>query len=722
MKKNSLKFIIPFYIMVFAICCVFITGFLLQFIISDNLEKKAMEKNMIISKMIGDQIHLYLEDAKSTVVTASNFSSQSNGDLERIKEEIFRMYDNFDYFSLIFFTNSQAEMVFSKPSNEHVKERRYYDRSYFWDIMNGKSSTISPLLISSVLKKPHFIIAAPVYNYSQERIGLIGAGLPLSNIKKVIEKTQKNFDGNIWLADANGNMAVHPDINIETELVELANREVNIHDIKIDFNQILKEKKDVICNYTMEDKKYYGAVTFISGADWMVVVEQSESAIFSEVFQLKGKLKDVIILGAIIALIFGLIIALKITNPIESLVKQVRKVGEGIKDMPPIEVNLKSKDEIWELSKAFKDMSIKLQENISELEESFIRENKLQQYLNNILRSVKSGIIVIDKESRITVFNKEAESLTGFKSEEFLNKKIDELWVKTSAKLEYMSESVLNEGKTYSGVEVVIKDKKGKEVSTSVFASQVLDDDKKGIGVVFLLRDITEIKIMEEELKKEDRIRTLGELSASIIHDIGNPLAGISNLVEVLKDQSCDQATKEEVLSVLQKEVEDLNRLVIDFLDFSHDSNLGKESENILFLIDNIINLLKPEIIDKKINIKRDYDNDPIVVEINRRDIKQAFINIIKNAIHAVDENGEIEVSIKSDDNDAQIYIKDNGVGIDEDKLERIFYPFYTTKDEGTGLGLSIAYKQIKKYGGQVRVKSQRDRGTEFLITLPIKK
>jgi PAS domain S-box-containing protein len=718
MNRNSLKFRLPFFIVVFAISCVSITGLLLQYIVSKNIEANAMNKNLVISKMISNQIALYLEDAKSTVATAANFSSQSPYDMPKIKQEIFRIYDNFNYFDLIFYMNSEARMVFAKPSNEHVKDRIYTDRSYYWDIMDGKKTTISPLLVSSVLKMPHFIIASSVYDNNGQTIGLIGAGLPLENIKRVIEKTQKRFDGKIWITDEKGIMAVHPDINITSNLIELENRKVYKNKTEIDLLSILKSKKETICNYYIDGKKYYGAITFVPEQNWMVVVEQDENSIFSEVIELKKQLKSVIIIVIIIALILGLILARKITNPIEGLVKQVRKLSYELRDPQPINIDLQAKDEIGELSRAFSDMSIKLKENLKELEDAYIRENQLQQYLNNILKSVTSGILVIDKQGMITIFNKEAEHITEFNSEEFIYEHIDKFWDKMKLSLGDIINKVLNEGKIFKDIEVTMQSKSGKEIPISVSASQVLDNDKNAIGVVFLFRDLTKIKTIEEELKREDRIRTLGELSASIIHDIGNPLAGISNLIEILKNNN-DRETEKEVLDVLDKEVMDLNNLVINFLEFSRSSTIEKEPTNIKQLVSGIINLLKPEIIDKKINIVKKYEKNPLMVKIDRRAIKQAFINILKNSIQAVCENGKIDIEIKEEKENVLISIRDNGVGIEKEKIEKIFYPFYTTKKEGTGLGLFIAYQLIKENEGQINVKSELGIGTEFLIYLP---
>lgn len=719
MNRYSLKIKLTFILVIFALSCVLITSFLLQYIASQNIEANILNKNQIISRMISDQIDIYLDDAKSTVVTAANFSSQSYGDLPQIKNEIFRIYDNFEYFDLIFYMNSDGKIDFSKPSNDNVSDMIHKDRSYYTEVLTKDTAYISSLHISRILNMPHFIIAAPVHDEYGKPTGLIGAGLPLSNITKIVEKTQEHFNGKIWVADANGLIAVHPDIENDKELVNLINRNVFNEDEETDFLNVLKQKEEAIITYSIEDKKYYGAVTFVSDVDWMVVVEQEKDVVFSEIIQMRDQLIDVILLVIIGAITTGLIFAFKITKPIEALVKKVRKLSYNLRSAEPINIDSSSYDEILELSDAFNDMSVRLKQNLYEIEQSYLRENELQQYLNNILKSVVNGILVIDKGGKITVFNKAAESISGFNSKQFIHKNISVFLNIINLDLGAMIESVLNENEIITDVEVMMKNSNDEEIPLSVSVSQVKDSEKNTIGVVIIFRDLSRIKAIEEELRREDRIRTLGELSASIIHDIGNPLAGISNLLEILKDSSLDEESRNEVLFVLEKEIMDLNNLVIKFLDYSRISKLEKKNTNISELIEDLLHLLRTKIISKGIKINKIYTNEPIFMKIDRRAIKQALLNIIINSIHAIGEEGEINIILTKEKKNVTITISDNGVGIDKEKVEKIFNPFFTTKKDGTGLGLSIAYKLIKEHKGQIDVKSKPGIETEFIISLP---
>lgn len=705
--------------MIFAVACVVITGYLFQYIAIQNIEINIFNKNLSMARMISNQIDIYVEDAKNTVVTAANFSSQSHGDMEKIEEEIFRIYDNFPYFDLMFFMNKEGQMVFSKPSNDHVKNRMYIDRSYYWDIMEGKASTVSPLLISSVLKEAHFIIAAPVYNDRKEIIGLIGAGLPLHNIQRVVEKNQEHFSGTIWVTDENGIMAVHPDIGKLKSLTHLDEKQIIPNREELQFSRILEERKEIVVDYRIQEEEYYGAVSFVPNLDWMVVVEQKTDAVFLEITQLKVQLKNVIIMVIFTALIFGGILAHKITKPISILVKKVRKLGYGLREIQPINIQVDMKDEIGELNEAFHDMTMQLKESLKELHESYVRESQLQQYLNNILENAGSGIFVVDKTGVITIFNKKAEEISGFDAIFFINKRQEEFFERTKLNLEDILKDVIEKDKAFQDIEVTMKNSLGEEVVVSLTVSRALDKEKNIIGVIFLFRDISKIKMIEAELKREDRIKTLGELSASIIHDLGNPLAGISNLVEILKQDNYDEESKQEVLNVLEEEIKDLNRLVLDFLKYTHNTQHEQEKTNVNELMEGVIYLLKSEMINKTIIIKKNYHQDPLFIKVDRRGIKQALINILKNSIQAVEVDGKIDITIKKEEESVIICIGDNGMGMEEKELEKIFYPFYTTKKEGTGLGLWIAYKMIKEQEGYINVKSKKQAGTEIYITLP---
>jgi PAS domain S-box-containing protein len=719
--KYSLEIRIPVFMVVLVIIVISITGALSLHIATKNMKKEALSKNFLISRIISERIYQYLSDATETVVTAANFSSQSHGDLEQIKSEIFRIYDNFSYFDLIFYTNSEARMLFSKPSNDHVRDRRYYDRDYFNEVMKTGKPFISRLIVSSVLGKPHFIIAAPVFDRNGKVQGLIGGGIPLESISNIVEEIQKDFSGKIWITDREGVIAVHPDKEQVWKLITAPDILLNFESSAKSLTDIIRSRDENIGYYKKDDETIYAAISFVPEVNWMVMVEQSERDIFAQMNKLKQQLMGYILIIIVISTISSLFLAKSITNPIKELVTSVRKTGKDISNFKGIPIM--GSDEIGELSKAFNDMSFRLKTHVNQLKDSYQKVNEVQQYLNNIIESVASGILVMDRNGTITVFNKAAEKITRFKSDEFLGKNIMDFYTAT----EFGADILREKGKICRYQETKLITKDSEEIPISVSTSLIKNGRDEIIGTIFLFNDLSQIKMLEDELKREDRIRTMGEMAANIIHEIGNPLAGISNLLQVLKENYAEDEIREEVLNTLEEEVGNLNKMVINFLDFSKTSSLNPKSTDIVELIDDILYLLKADIIAKKIRIKKEVGREILKVYIDERTIKQCFLNILINAVQAVKEYGEIELKYKTKNEPVdgqekkfvEILVRDNGTGIQPDKIEKIFSPFFTTKKGGTGLGLAIAYKLIKENGGRIAVKSEVGKGTEFSILLP---
>ncbi len=720
MRSNSIKFRIPMYMSIFALFCVIITGLIFQVFFRYKLEADIENKNMIISQMISAELDLYIRNARDTVVTAANFSSQSSGDLDKIEDEIFRMYDNFNYFDLIFFMSDDAKMVFSKPPNDVVQGRSYTDRDYYWDIVkNGKESTISSLLVSSVLNEPHFIIAAPVKDNKGHIIGLIGAGVPLVNIESILKDTVKDFDGKIWIVDKARSIVLHPDVVMTDRLVSVEELGLNFFSENLTLDQIYGDQINRNEQYIAMQGEQYGAFSFGNETGWLVVVEQNRQVINNEINQYLKQLFLVELVVLVLATLLGFFIARWITKPIDHLVKIVRKLPMAIQTGEPIDqiINTKNSDEVAELSEAFVDMGYKLQENIQELEHTLKRENEIKQYLNNILRSVVSGIIVANAADTVTIVNNQALSITGYGSVGETPKNIFRLLESVKVEIEVDKENFSSLFANDEIHETTLIDKTGCEVMINYTCSPVNDLNGQYLGFIFQFRDITQLKKIENELRRDDRIHTMGELSASIIHDIGNPLAGMSNLIEVLRDEEIDDLSKTQVLDVLNEEVNDLNVLVINFLDFVKSGSSNREYVQLEELLKSVFKLYRRELKSKNIAWDISIGNMSSRIHVNSTSIKQVLINILKNAIEAIGHSGNIHCSIYDEGNTIILEVKDTGCGMGDETLDKLFNPFYTTKSDGTGLGLSIAYTTLKEHDGRIDVESEIDQGTLFKLT-----
>jgi two-component system sensor histidine kinase HydH len=325
--------------------------------------------------------------------------------------------------------------------------------------------------------------------------------------------------------------------------------------------------------------------------------------------------------------------------------------------------------------------------------------------VNRLLESLPAGLILTDKNKIIIEANPEAKKLLG------QNIEFKEI------------ETVFNK------VEKNMFDKlfEGEELERSVFesenkiigfsASPVFGDDNSVVGVSMILRDITEIKEMEEEIRRKDRLAALGEMVAGLAHEIRNPLASIKAGIESLSFSSDKNSNDYKFQSIVLHEITRLERLVNDMTQYASYKDLVKTKVNLKSLFGETLLMFSQEIAEKNIQVKKNLTGN-LICYVDRDKIVTVLNNLFLNAMEAIGENGCIELIIRRGKKNMIIQIKDDGGGIPEDIIHKIFIPFFTTKSKGTGLGLSIVSRIIQNHHGNITVSNEGE-GACFTITLP---
>jgi PAS domain S-box-containing protein len=716
MNFQSLKFKIPSFFAIYLAVIIFVSIFLIVGHVQENSLEEKLSKNMVMAELMSKKIDTYLDSAMDDVVTSARYISQRELTEDNIYYEIERLFDNYSYFDLVFYMSDQGRMVYSKPYNEvAIKEKTYTDRDYYQYIMENQEPFTSRLYMSRVLDQPHFVLAAPVTSNGR-LVGLVAAGIPLKEMKDEIGKTESTFSGGIWVVDSYGSIIVNPYTELmDNEITSMEHVLIEVDGQKTDMYDFLTEGKDGTGIVTREGKSFYVAATFVEGANLAVLLEQEEDVLYSEAYGVVNDMKFIALIIIAVGFVLGFILSRGITNPLNGLVDSVRKwsSGEGMS------IKTDRKDEIGELASTFKEMAVNLDRKVEELNNSVIREKETRRYLDNILMSAGSGIIVVDHTDRITMFNRAAQVISGYQDNEVLNKDYHVF----SKMIQCDIESII-EGLTKGGIEIMQKEVSllsdyGRSIPCRIVCSRVRNEGNEKIGYILLISDLEVIKKMEEELKREDRLSIIGEFSSSIIHDIGNPLAGLNNLLDLYRSEMTDQEEKEEILGLIGDEIEELNEIVLSFLSFIRDSESKDLDIDVNHLVQEAVNIMRAEMINRDIKVRFLSDSDLIYANIDRRNFKQAIINILKNAIQAIGENGHIDIDIFDGEMETRIRIKDDGIGMKEDELDKIFEPFYTTKKDGTGLGLSSAYKTVRDNNCKIEVSSEYGEGTEFVIAIP---
>jgi signal transduction histidine kinase len=225
-----------------------------------------------------------------------------------------------------------------------------------------------------------------------------------------------------------------------------------------------------------------------------------------------------------------------------------------------------------------------------------------------------------------------------------------------------------------------------------------------------------------EQLKRADRLSAIGELSASLAHEIRNPLGSIEGAAQILEQPQTTEEMRSEFLGVIRKECRRLSRLLTNLLDFARPRQPEFQEVDVRPVVDSVVALLAHTAQQSGVELRKHLPASLPLVESDSEQLKQVILNLAINAIQAMPDGGEIEISAAEKNAGIVIAIKDQGSGIPAENLEKIFDPFFTTKDGGTGLGLSVAHQIITQHGGVITAERNVDRGMTLSVMIPIRR
>jgi two-component system sensor histidine kinase HydH len=229
-----------------------------------------------------------------------------------------------------------------------------------------------------------------------------------------------------------------------------------------------------------------------------------------------------------------------------------------------------------------------------------------------------------------------------------------------------------------------------------------------------------ELKKTQEELIQANKYKVIGELATGIAHEIRNPLGSIQGSLEILRKDYKPEDSKFEFFNILLKEVSRLNKVVADFLNYARPSPLNLIDTEINQLVEETVLFLSPQAVKKGVSLKTELVKNLPRIKADPSQLKQAFINLILNSLESMDDKGEITISAHQDKNMLRIVFQDNGRGMSEETKNKIFTPFFSTKEGGTGLGLGIVERIIQNHKGEIKVESTSGKGTIFTLSFPV--
>ncbi len=377
------------------------------------------------------------------------------------------------------------------------------------------------------------------------------------------------------------------------------------------------------------------------------------------------------------------------------------------------------------MQKDFKKINIELDKKNRALKESLAKQEEMQTYLNSILESMNNGVISVNTAGKITQFNKAAAEIIGYKQDEVWDKSFDDLFNDhTFTKVNVLS--VLKSGKGHVRDEKVIWSKSGSPVPVSYQSAVLKDQKKETLGAVEIFTDLTQIKALEEEMQQKKTMAALGEMAATIVHEIRNPLGAMGVWASLLNRDLQDDEPRREILRKIIDALSRLNRIVTNLLVYCRPIKSQLRRVLLQDVLTETVNFVDIEIerIGKEIAVHKKWnDKCPVYVAADPEKLQQMIMNLCFNAVQAMPEGGELTVSCgkPKDGKDEFVHftITDTGVGIEKERIDKIFDPFHTSKENGTGLGLAIVKKFVDYHSGYIKVDSVVNKGTTIKVFLP---
>jgi two-component system sensor histidine kinase HydH len=345
---------------------------------------------------------------------------------------------------------------------------------------------------------------------------------------------------------------------------------------------------------------------------------------------------------------------------------------------------------------------------------------RMRTYTENVVESMADALISIDNQKKIVTLNRRAAEILGGTEGEFKGQGIAEVLggdVEELLRWEGPRPIVRDQ-------EIEVNHRSGKGIPLSLSAAPLIDEMGREMGSVLLLRDLREIRDLQEKVRRSERLASLGRLAAGVAHEIRNPLSSIRGFAQFFMQRFKGQEKEQEYSSLMVKEVDRLNRVITELLDFAGPKEPHREPHSLENILDHSLKLLEPELARKKVEIEKEYEPSLPSVWIDRDQFSQAFLNLLLNSLESMEERGKIKIVLEEEKENGQdslkVCITDTGRGIPQEDLEKVFDPFFSTKRKGTGLGLAIVHQIVEQHRGDITVKSREGEGTTFQITLPL--
>ena len=344
---------------------------------------------------------------------------------------------------------------------------------------------------------------------------------------------------------------------------------------------------------------------------------------------------------------------------------------------------------------------------------------RIKAFSDNVVERMPVGLVALDGKGRIISFNQAAEATLRLPSDQVTGRTASEVLPRQVLD---MVAALKDSTRTAIGKEFDCSFPDGRIVPLDVTLSSLKGEDGTVWGTIILCRDLTEVQSLKREVETSRRLASLGRLAAGVAHEIRNPLSSIKGFATYFKERYRDNPDDQKTSEIMIQEVDRLNRVITQLLEFARPPVIQKKRASLQSLIQHSLKMIERQASAKEIQVLSHLPSDMKEVDLDPDGINQVLLNLYLNAIEAMERGGTLTVSLYREERSpwVKIMVSDTGTGISKEDLEHVFDPYFTTKQSGTGLGLAIVHKIIEAHRGEVRAESEIGRGTTVSVLLPV--
>ncbi|WP_028579151.1 two-component system sensor histidine kinase NtrB [Desulfogranum japonicum] len=346
--------------------------------------------------------------------------------------------------------------------------------------------------------------------------------------------------------------------------------------------------------------------------------------------------------------------------------------------------------------------------------------DKIQAFTSLLVAKLPVGIIATDQQGRVATWNQVVAEITGLQPSEAINRYPKDILPEEIA-LFFRHRDEIRE-KEHKERELAVHFQ-GNDFVLFCRSISILDSEQRYMGEVLLLSDVSEMKLLEQKMRENERLAAIGKMAGGVAHEVRNPLSSIKGLALLLKNKFSPGSKEQDTADLLIQETERMNRTITEMLSLTRPMTLHREVLYIGPLLTKSLDFLRTECLSRGVHVKLEVEENLPAVLGDRDRLNQVFMNIFLNSLQAMEDGGQLNVSAFFTFRAVPklvISIQDTGEGMDKETLDQVFYPYFTTKKHGTGIGLAITQKIMADHNGDITIESQQGKGTLVNLILPV--